>query len=132
MGHNYSELLQWKEALKKAQSILITAHTSPDGDAIGSSLGLSHALKAMGKQCAVVLPNRGAKFLDWMPGIDSITYYEEDANGVQALVDASDLMVCLDFNALHRLGELLGGWGTSDFLQLIPFETNRFRVTRRS
>ena len=93
MGHNYSELLQWKEALKKAQSILITAHTSPDGDAIGSSLGLSHALKAMGKQCAVVLPNRGAKFLDWMPGIDSIIYYEEDSNGVQTLVDNSDLII---------------------------------------
>ena len=106
MGHNYSELLQWKEALKKAQSILITAHTSPDGDAIGSSLGLSHALTAMGKQCAVVLPNRGAAFLDWMPDIESIAYYEEDSNAVQALVDNSDLIICLDFNALYRLGEL--------------------------
>ena len=106
MGHNYSQLSQWKEAIQNAHSILITAHTSPDGDAIGSSLGLSHALESMGKQCEVVLPNRGANFLDWMPGIDSITYFEEDSTSAKALIKASDVIICLDFNALHRLGDL--------------------------
>ena len=43
-------LTETAAALKAVQRIVITAHVNPDGDAIGSSLGLMHALKALGKE----------------------------------------------------------------------------------
>ena len=56
------------ELLRTPRRIAITTHYNPDGDALGSSLGLLHVLKAMGHHVQVVLPNPAPKNLHWMPG----------------------------------------------------------------
>ena len=46
----------------------ITSHTNPDGDAMGSSLGLADWLTSKGKTAVVIMPNLYPDFLQWLPG----------------------------------------------------------------
>ena len=59
------------EEIKKAESIVILTHENPDGDAMGSSLGMYHALKAMGKNPDIVIPSYSRTF-SFLPGVDEI------------------------------------------------------------
>ena len=94
------------EDMQPGQSIVIVAHRSPDGDAVGAALGLHHHLKAMGIATNVVLPDRFPAFLDWMPGADGICFYEEETAAAAQLLDAADIIWCLDFNGLDRVGKM--------------------------
>ena len=62
-----SEILDINQLLKPENKIVIITHYNPDGDAIGSSLGLKHFLKQKGLQADVIVPNDFPKFLKWMP-----------------------------------------------------------------
>lgn len=88
--------------IEGAQNIVITTHVGPDGDAIGSSLGLYHFLKGMGKQVTVITPNHFPDFLKWMKDSDQIIPYTEQTENATAITQACDLMFCLDFNDLSR------------------------------
>ena len=63
-----------KAQVAAAERVVITSHRSPDGDAIGSSLALQHALKKMGVTSKVVMPDAYAKFLHWMPGQEAVRF----------------------------------------------------------
>ena len=58
--------------------IIITTHHKPDGDAMGSSLGLYHYLAQAGIESQIVTPTDYSDFLHWLPGNDSVIVYEED------------------------------------------------------
>ena len=92
--------------MKSGQSIVITAHRSPDGDAVGAALGLHHHLTAVGVHSSVVLPDCFPAFLDWMPGTEGICFYDEDTDAAAALLDGADIIWCLDFNGLDRVGKM--------------------------
>ena len=90
--------------IASAERIVVTAHQNPDGDAMGSALGLVHILQSLGKNCVCVLPDRFPGFYKWMPGSDSILFYEENkTEGKNLLINAS-LIFCLDYNAPARVG----------------------------
>ena len=57
-----------KEILKSANSIVITTHKSPDGDAVGSSLALYHYLNKLDKNVTVIVPDAFPNFfkIGWM------------------------------------------------------------------
>ena len=95
-----------KELINNATNIIITAHKNPDGDAIGSSLALWWYLKNSGKNATVVLPNRFPRFYNWMPGSESVVYFDEHKEKVNALLDSADLVFSLDYNTLSRTGDL--------------------------
>ncbi len=95
-----------KQIVADAERIVITAHKSPDGDAVGSSLALYHLLKAMGKSATVILPDPFAAFLNWMPGAEDIVFHSKEEDRCAELIDAADLIFCLDYNVLHRTGNL--------------------------
>ncbi len=59
------------EEIKKAEKIVILTHEGPDGDAIGSSLGLFFALQEIGKNADVIIPEYSKSFR-FMPGINVI------------------------------------------------------------
>ena len=65
--------------LEQSERIVITCHLTPDGDAMGSSLGLWHVLTAIGKQATVVSPDMVPKSLArargtmWMRGLAAIS-----------------------------------------------------------
>ena len=89
----------------KAHPIVITAHKSPDGDALGAALGLYHDLKAGGwSQLAVVLPDGFPAFFDWMPAVQEVVLWEKHPEKAAAKVAEAAMIFCLDYNGLDRLG----------------------------
>lgn len=89
--------------LGQARKVVITTHQKPDGDAMGSSLGLYHFLKQFGHQVTVISPTNWADFLDWMPGTKEVVLdYERQTSESNAAIDAADWIFCLDFNTLGR------------------------------
>ena len=92
--------------LATPKKIAIIPHRSPDGDAMGSTLGLYHFLLKNNHYPTVVSPNEFPEFLAWMPGSESVIIFEKDKkNGAKILEDA-EIIFTLDFNALHRVGEM--------------------------
>jgi phosphoesterase RecJ-like protein len=95
-----------KKEIDRASYIVITTHKSPDGDAIGSSLGLYHYLKNKGKEVVVIVPDAFPDFLKWMPLSSDIVYFDKDKEIAEKHIGMSDLIFSLDYNALSRIGEL--------------------------
>ena len=91
---------------EKADNIVIVTHVSPDGDAIGSSLGLYHFLFSQGKAVHVVVPNAFPDFLKWMPGSKDIILYSRYKEFADKLIREADVICVLDLNALSRLDNL--------------------------
>ena len=85
---------------------VITAHQKPDGDAMGSILGLYHFLKQLGHEVTVISPTNWAQFLDWMPGVEQVIDFEANKSKASEIVANVDYIFCLDFNILHRTKHL--------------------------
>lgn len=91
---------------ERAEKIVIVTHISPDGDAIGSSLGLFHFLNSQGKTTHIIVPNAFPDFLRWMPGAKDIVRYDKYKEFADKLLNEADVICCLDFNALSRIGDM--------------------------
>jgi len=81
--------------LRHAQRVLIGTHEHPDGDAIGSSLALRHALGLQGKQVTCYIPDPAPDYLQFLPGFDELTTIKPN-------VADYDLVVILDCTKLFR------------------------------
>ncbi|MCZ4320141.1 bifunctional oligoribonuclease/PAP phosphatase NrnA [Aequorivita viscosa] len=95
-----------EKLLASPQEIVIVGHKNPDGDAVGSCLGLSFFLKSLGHNTTVVMPNDFPDFLKWLPGVEEIIIYEKDREITADLVKTANVVFTLDFNSLDRVGEL--------------------------
>jgi phosphoesterase RecJ-like protein len=101
-----SELSKLKRFLSIPRKIAIIMHKSPDGDAIGSSLGLYHFLQRFKHKASVISPNAWPDFLNWMEGTNKVIDYSLKPNDALKAIRSAELIVCLDFNALKRIEEL--------------------------
>ena len=88
--------------LNTPSRVIVTMHQKPDGDAMGSALGLYHFLKALGHSVTVISPTNWANFLDWMPGIEQVVDFEKNREKAKKLISETEILFCLDFNILHR------------------------------
>ncbi|MDR3218399.1 MAG: bifunctional oligoribonuclease/PAP phosphatase NrnA [Dysgonamonadaceae bacterium] len=95
-----------KKMTDKYDKIVIVTHISPDGDAIGSSLALYHFLLESGKMANVIVPNEFPGFLQWMDGAADIIIEEKSPEITKETIEAAELIFCLDFNTLKRIGRL--------------------------
>ena len=93
---------EYLEELSRPKKIIITTHHKPDGDALGSSLGLYHWLKGKGHDVNVVLSSDFPDFLSWMPGFEDLIYYPDQPEESQKLFDEAEIIFCLDYSALSR------------------------------
>ena len=103
---NKKDLAKVKLLLSSPKKIVIVSHKNPDGDAVGSSLGLYHFLKKLDHDIAVIMPNDYPEFLKWMPGQSIIKDYETDKQTADDLINNADIIFTLDFNSLPRAGEM--------------------------
>jgi phosphoesterase RecJ-like protein len=92
--------------LAQPQKIVITTHHKPDGDAMGSSLGLYNYLIQQGHHTTVITPTDYPDFLTWMPGNEEVIIYTENKEHSAALIADADIVFCLDFNNLSRINEM--------------------------
>ncbi|MGB4204301.1 MAG: bifunctional oligoribonuclease/PAP phosphatase NrnA [Bacteroidales bacterium] len=90
------------DKIKQSQSILITSHYNPDGDAVGSCLALYHYLRAVGKKPKVLIPNVIPDFLLWLEGADKIVIYEDHPGKADKLIESADLIFSVDYNDFKR------------------------------
>lgn len=95
-----------QQLLSTPKKIAIIPHRGPDGDAMGSTLGLYHFLLKNNHQPVVVSPNDFPDFLAWMPGSETVKIFEKDKTNCTAILEEAELIFTLDFNALHRVGEM--------------------------
>ncbi|MGB3606604.1 DHH family phosphoesterase [Psychroserpens sp.] len=103
---NQDDITHIKSLLHSPKAIVIIPHKNPDGDAIGSTLGLYHYLKKHNHEAVIIAPNEYPDFLKWMPGEDSILKYEYQKEYCDDKLNAADLIFTLDFNALGRIGTM--------------------------
>lgn len=75
--------------INDADTILVTTHRNPDGDAIGSLLGMGHILKRLGKDTIVYCPDAVPKTMQFLPGSDEVTL---ELDGLEEF----DLTIALD------------------------------------
>ncbi|MES2425542.1 MAG: DHH family phosphoesterase [Bacteroidota bacterium] len=92
--------------LASPKKIVITTHHKPDGDAMGSSLGLYNYLIQQGHHTTVITPSDYPDFLSWMPGNESVIIYTEQTDKSAALIADANIVFCLDFNNLSRINEM--------------------------
>ena len=92
--------------LATPKKIAIIPHRNPDGDAMGSTLGLYHFLLKNNHQPFVVSPNEFPDFLAWLPGSETVKIFEKDKLNCTKILEEAELIFTLDFNALHRVGEM--------------------------
>ena len=84
--------------IKSSQRIAFLAHESPDGDCIGSALGMAHILRQLGKDCVPACADAAPQNLSFLPGIEMLQ---------QSLSDEFfDLVIALDAGELRRFGRL--------------------------
>ncbi len=84
------------------RKVIITTHQKPDGDAMGSSLGLYQFLIQLGHSVTVISPTNWANFLKWMPGCDKVVDFEFSREKALEIMNEAEILFCLDFNVLHR------------------------------
>jgi phosphoesterase RecJ-like protein len=101
-----NQIIEAKKLLQGSKKIAIIPHRNPDGDAMGSTLALYHFLKKIKHQPFVISPNEFPDFLAWLPGSSDVLIYERDRNGTKKSLEQAELIFTLDFNALHRTGEM--------------------------
>lgn len=87
--------------LAQAERILILSHINPDGDAIGSMLGIWHVLRDMGKTPIALASSGLPTMARVLPGIDQVQVYEP---GME--LPASDLIWMVDTANLERVGAI--------------------------
>ena len=88
--------------------IVIVSHQNPDGDAVGSALGMQWILTGIGQDVTVALPDDSPSFLKWLPGHRKILVHEKKSGKKQLpeIFSSADLIMCMDFNAPDRLNSM--------------------------
>ncbi|MFC5684293.1 DHH family phosphoesterase [Flavobacterium sp. MAHUQ-51] len=92
--------------LATPKKIAIIPHRNPDGDAMGSTLGLYHFFKKNNHEAIVISPNEFPDFLAWLPGSETVKVFEKDKENCTTLLHEAEIVFTLDFNAFHRTGEM--------------------------
>ncbi|MGB1248080.1 MAG: DHH family phosphoesterase [Chitinophagales bacterium] len=114
---NEIEILQSK--IEAAQQILISTHVGPDGDAVGSSLGLWHYLNNIGKKATIVVPTEYPAFLNWLPAVESILVHSEAKEECEKVAANADLIFCLDYNETKRTAKFQTAIDDSDAYKVL-------------
>lgn len=107
---NYSKI---KKLIASAENILITSHHNPDGDALGSALALYNLFIVENRNVEVMLPNAFPGFLKWMSNSDKVLLYNKHKRKCDKILENADLIFCLDYNELNRVGDMTGSLSKS-------------------
>ena len=100
---NEIEIQELKTLLSSPKKIVVVPHKNPDGDAIGSCLGLYHYLKKINHDVIVISPNSYPDFLKWIPGEKNVLNFDYNIDKASEIIHSADLIFTLDFNDLNRV-----------------------------
>lgn len=101
-----NKIKELRKLLETCDNIVITSHIAPDGDAMGSSLGLAGVLNAIGKTVKVITPDMPPRNLMFLHGAKEIVVYSKYSEFAEKLIHDADLIFALDFNDLKRIDKV--------------------------
>jgi len=84
---NKQDIQDIKQLLSSPKKVVIVPHKNPDGDAMGSSLGLFHYLNKLHHNVQIIAPNDYPKFLKWLPGDSTVMTYESSEKKSNELIE---------------------------------------------
>src|SRR5581483_10171212 len=87
-----------KELVRRAQNVIVCAHVNPDGDTLGSMLGMYHVLTAAGKYAQRACNNTTPPQLAFLPGSEGV--------GPDISDRPWDLIICHDASDIARFGSV--------------------------
>jgi len=130
---DFSEKVQkFKSLIDAKGEIVIVSHHNPDGDALGSMLGLYHVLKLYGVESSMILPNAFPAFLKWLPDSKKVVNFFYNPAKAKALINNAKVLFAVDFNSPSRLEEM-GQWfdkatGKKVLIDHHPFPEPSFHI----
>ena len=96
---------------EQARRLLLVTHVAPDGDAIGSLLGLGWLLRAQGKDVIMACEDPVPEVYTWLPGSSQIVKQGDGAH---------DLVISLDCSDRRRMGDV--GVGDDDLIPVVNID----------
>ena len=108
-----------EKLLNEGRKTAIISHFNPDGDAIGSSVGMRLFLESRGLPATVVIPSAMPAFLDFLDRDGDIICYTADKDRAIEAVSGAGLILCLDFNRLDRTEWLAGPVASSTAVKVL-------------
>ena len=100
------ELTLLRKLIEESEAVVLCCHTNPDGDALGSMLGMAEMLRMMGKEPLMVAPDQYPDYLQWLPNSEKIVRYDKHREHVDTMLKVADLVFCMDFNTCSRTDEM--------------------------
>ena len=101
-----NEIKQLSTFLNKPRNVLLVSHYNPDGDAIGSLMGMYYYLKKKGHVVTAMVPNDFPDFLNWIEGSAEILIFNKNQVKASEVIGQVDLIICIDFNEFKRLKDI--------------------------
>lgn len=99
-----STLRSW---LSENNPITIITHFNPDGDAIGSAIGLKLFFEKYNHTVDCIFPSEYPPYYDWMPSANrGLVFKEQLKSNFETYFDENRLIFCLDFNNSSRVNQL--------------------------
>lgn len=114
-----NNIKQLAELLSVPKNVLLISHYNPDGDAIGSLMGMYHYLKQKGHNLSILVPNDFPAFLGWMKDSDKITVVCHDQKKAVASIKKADVIICVDFNDFTRLKDIGANISSSKAIKVL-------------
>ena len=103
---NKEKINSIKKIITPEKNIVITIHSNPDGDAVGSSLALQHFFKQLGNNVNICSPNELPKNLKWLPEASTIKNYFYKKKPIDKIFSEADIIFCVDYNGLGRINNM--------------------------
>lgn len=117
----------------KPGKVALVTHENPDGDAIGSCVGLGEVLKNAGHQVKIIVPNDYPEFLHWFSSQIEIIVHRNNKEKAEKALEESEVLFCLDFNEAKRTRQLekkiLEFPGTKILIDHHPYPASIFDIT---
>ena len=96
----------FKALFSATRKVVITVHSNPDADALGSALGWASILEQQGHIVTVISPNEYPDFLKWMKGNEKVLVYEKSVEESQRYIESAEVIFSLDYSDLDRIGDM--------------------------
>jgi len=100
------DITRLEAIIAEGKFFVLTCHAGPDGDALGSTLGLAHYLQTLGKEAVVIVPDAYPDFLAWMPGSQEIVRFDKHRDKAELMIAMADIIFAMDYNALSRVDDM--------------------------
>lgn len=104
--NNLFDVSALKSLLASKPNVIVTTHQNPDGDAVGSVLGLTLYLKKLGCTVTPISPNEYPEFLKWMPGNELVLDYTQNKKDADVAINNADIIFQVDYNDVKRSGDM--------------------------